>query len=287
LAKPKDKDAINDQIGWYADPVYRKLKESKIEEFVMLIRSTVLLGLATFLGAAAPAQSTPTGEALIARRDLAAQESVAASTTEIVVLTRIQLILSVIGAAAVLTSLEMARRSLALTRSAVESQADTARHQLRAYFGIFDGEQLEPHPGSITLTSKFKNFGQTPALDMREWIEKWTVDSFGNSYPVKLSEESQWSYRGTIQPGATLSFRHSFNLDAEKREAARNKTASILSVAIYSYRDVFGESHVTAVSQVFGGPSLAIRVANIAFGPNHPEVARVLAIASVRPPATP
>jgi len=246
----------------------------------LLRRATGLLALAVCLCAAAPL--APATNERMARRDLAAQESVAASTSEIVVLTRVQMFLSIIGAIAVLASLELSRRSLTLTRGAVESQVDTVRHQLRAYFGILDGEQLEPDPGSITLTSRFKNFGQTPALDVREWIEKWTVDSFGNYYPVQLSEESRWSYRGTVQPGATLSFRHNFDLGEAQRAAARSRTASVLSVAVYSYQDVFGESHVTAVSQVFGGPGLATRVANLAFGPKHPEVSRIVAITSLK-----
>lgn len=213
----------------------------------------------------------------LARRDLAAQESVAASTTEIVLLTRIQMLISIIGALAVVISLEVARRSLKLTRRAIEEQTEATRHQLRAYIGVKGGEVKEDVPGSIEISTGFQNFGDTPAIDVRQWVHHYAVPGFEKTYEVKFDPGVNWEKRGDIMPGGTFSYFYIAEMDTGKRAAARSKMISVLSVAVFTYSDIYGERHVSALSQIFGGPGLSTRVMNLDFGPTYPAVRDLVA----------
>lgn len=107
--------------------------------------------------------------------DLVAQKRMANAADETVWLTKFQLILGVLGAVALIYSLQLNRMATRAAEIAVETTRETAKHELRAYIHFSDHEQSYVYDETKLVSGgrpiiqlgfrfKFVNGGATPAL---------------------------------------------------------------------------------------------------------------------------
>ena len=109
------------------------------------------------------------------RRDLEAQESMAASARGMENLTVVQIVLAALGALGLLAtiiytrnSLTLTRQSLDLTRTALANQQETAERELRAYLACNTASVVRIQTGkSVTVGFETRNYGATPAYDVK------------------------------------------------------------------------------------------------------------------------
>jgi hypothetical protein len=103
--------------------------------------------------------------------DLAAQEAMVSETRKMVRFTMWQLILAVIGAAAVIATLKLnadavraAGHANATTANALEHERSKSRAELRPYVGI-NRVDIDFEKSNVSIC--FENYGQTPAKEVR------------------------------------------------------------------------------------------------------------------------
>lgn len=173
--------------------------------------------------------------------DLRAQWSTAIATAEMVSLTRLQILFSILGLIALGYTLYLTRESVrAANRTADEAKLSSER-QLRAYVNIFHAwiDWKGHNPPRAKL--KIKNFGSTPAYKMKAWIGTAVGETaFGNP-PSDLK-------MGVFDLGPTAEY----ELDSDFGQVLENKKIEIMTrkVPIFvwgkiTYTDAFKEKRET------------------------------------------
>lgn len=212
----------------------------------------------------APASSFAGEEIELSRRDLVAQEGMNRSTEGVVMLGWMQLIVSVAGSALVLGSLEMSRRALALSREAMAAQHETAKHENRAYIGWSD-PVVEIDKNTVIVRFKFKNFGNTPALNLRIWSSYAKMPGRHKVRQVVMPNPK--SFRGSryVPPGALIGRTKIWTFSNFELLQLQHHQLTIGAAIIIVYEDIYGETHALGVSEVRSGVGLARRNVDPAF----------------------
>lgn len=212
------------------------------------------------LGAAMEAACDPArpsaamdAQTILACRDIGAQESMASSTRRLWLLTIFQLIVGALGAAGVVYSLLLSRKSLDLTREALEHQQHSVRTQLRARMGSVPTIVTVNTDQSLTLELGFKNVGETNARRVCRTVRWRIVDGVDDRCQLN-DVEAPWT-KGTVKVPTSLS-RFAIHLAAALNAdfAARRKSVQIL--IFMTYEDEFGGLRKASFNEVRFGPQL-------------------------------
>lgn len=158
-------------------------------------------------------------------------------------------------------SVIQARKAAKATRDsvrAIEAQAaimqDTAKRQLRAYMCVSAGMVVFKWPGFPEAQITIRNFGQSPAYDVRHWIHTWL-----EGYPLKVTlptppPEFQMS-KGLIPPTG-----EEVIISGAKPPMASNLIRIFgtpqCTLYVYGeirYRDIFGRDWYTRYRLIYGG----------------------------------
>lgn len=228
------------------------------------MRSRIVVA-AAFFGLsllAVPVGASEIPEKDFARRDLIAQEGMNRGTSGIMVLTFIQMVLAGAGTIAVLASLEMSRRALRQAQVSAEIQRDTAREQLRAYLG---GEKPVVEcfkEGSLRLSYPMKNFGATPARNVKMWGASYWVGTLCESYPIEMPKPEDFILNRTVAPGETIGWTSNGSIDVGLFDLITNNRGTIVTAYLLIFEDIFGRTHHVGHSELRWGPGLESRKVN-------------------------
>jgi hypothetical protein len=128
------------------------------------------------------------------------------------------------------------------TRDLVIDSKDTARQQLRAYVGVVDHEIKVSVGASGHVQVRIKNFGQTPAFNVRYWMNEGPFD-----YPLKQALPEKAFQPGTIVLFPTDVFSPTLTitpLDNALQDALRRESKRLYVYGRIVY-DSFGTSYTT------------------------------------------
>jgi hypothetical protein len=138
------------------------------------------------------------------------------------------------------------------TERIISQMKDTAQRQLRAYMGvskIFLNLAIPTIPqGSVEV----KNFGQTPAYKVRQWIGI-TMGRYPLTSPLQKSPHIQASV-AVVSPGVSHA-----SVVSLKKAVPENVVIGTLETTVYVYgeviyEDAFGEERHTEYRFIYGGP---------------------------------
>lgn len=164
------------------------------------------------------------------------------------------------------------------TRNLVKDAKESSRRQLRAYVSVTPEKVLNwtNNIDSIGATFHYKNHGQTPALEVFAEFNIEVLADAPNLDVIHVQADygiaifPQEDVPAQLVKSPRLSHEEAKDVEADRRR-----------VHIWGklhYRDVFGESHLTAINVSFGGADFAkgIRTAsgagwNWSYGPRHNE----------------
>jgi hypothetical protein len=140
------------------------------------------------------------------------------------------------------------------TKRSVDIAADTAQRELRAYVNVDSAKIDFERPSAPEVTVVLRNFGQTPAYDMRQWIHIWIEE-----YPLRVD-----------LPTPPADFRKAKDILAPRRRAmvfiTKDPPVSAEEVPLLGtlqgtiyvygevrYRDAFGHDRWTKYRLIYGG----------------------------------
>lgn len=200
------------------------------------------------------------GESRLARLDLDAQQSMARSTKQLVDLTRIQMLLGLVGAIGLGGSLFYAHKTAGHARRAVEVATDTAKRQLRAYVSVSEATPVGVAVGQRPLVRVvLKNTGQTPADDFVV-VGGIMLHAVGT---MPLFADSDIDKYPTLSVGSGCE--HHINLALSEPlgdkflQSIMEESYTISAKMEYKYTDIFGDCYrynVMLKSVVRGGELL-------------------------------
>lgn len=204
-----------------------------------------------------------------AQDDLAAQESMARSTIELVNLTRNQNVLSVIESGLLIAALALtswaaysARVAAAAAQASVAIAQHTAEAQLRSYVHIARMVLLKPdkEAGRVQylIKTEIKNFGQTPAHDLVFSAQYALAEYPLSEGPLNEPQGKPDSIGTSLAPGADTGFYQDILPIYTSKIGViedRNGGAGIYVWGKITYRDAFSpEPRVTQFKMVYTGP---------------------------------
>ena len=197
--------------------------------------------------------------------DLTAQQSMASSTDQIAGLTLAQVIIGVFTAIGLAASIAFTWMSLEQTRKVINDNAHYSEIGLRAYIGG-DGVDITDYaegerPATVV---KYKNFGSTPATNVRSWIECKELEGFPHSRKIDFPGQLDFIPLGDLAPGAqgTATFIANVPLTSERMAQHEARAASFGFTVILLYDDVFGKPHVYRGASTRSGKELALKRRN-------------------------
>ena len=133
-------------------------------------------------------------------------------------------------------------------------QEKTSKQQLRAYMVLRRGKVIVLEGGKLRLSMEMENSGQTPAYDFqgvnRSGFATYPRNESWDPEQPNLSRSKGiiGSGRAFVAGGDTAHTQHSV-------EALRTDPNRVLFItALYTYLDIFKESHFLRIQLVIGGP---------------------------------
>jgi hypothetical protein len=168
--------------------------------------------------------------------------------------------IAAVGTAATFGSLILVVIALRQTRRAYALADATAKRQLRAYI-CTERAALILTQDDLGARVVLKNFGQTPALNVRSWIHIW-IANFPLDMDLPEAPPDLRKASAVIAPGFHSEFVHTrgLHLDAHDRAHVESGNAGIYVYGETTYDDIFGQSHRTKFRLVgYGKASLARR----------------------------
>ncbi len=132
------------------------------------------------------------------------------------------------------------------TRALVLESRDTAQRQLRAYIGPFSMEmQVYPYEkgGFVAMAhTELRNFGQTPAYDLR--TSSWCRFDDPNALPFdQVQEPPVWPKAGIAFPGAGLHISVPCFLSEQEVQELRDRKKLVFFWGTVKYEDAFRKKH--------------------------------------------
>jgi hypothetical protein len=159
-----------------------------------------------------------------------------------------------IAAIAAMESSDTAKIQAGVARDTLRTMQDTAERQLRAYVGVSDSSIHGVETGAPEAIVNFKNFGQTPAYDVRMWIHIWITE-----HPLTevLPEAPEDLPKATsvLYPGSHLSFFMPKEppVPAEHIHLLGTAEGTIYVYGGITYRDAFDRRRTTKFRLMYGG----------------------------------
>lgn len=202
--------------------------------------------------------------------DLCEQRRMAEAAENTLVLSKIQLILGVIGAALLFLTLfygrQAARGAVVAARAAqasVATASDTAERQLRAYVSVTPATlQNFKTPWTVGYDCVVKNHGQTPASEINY---VFGTGVFPNPLPPDFAFPAP--DRAIIKNGALFPdkeyfvwFRHNEDLAAQDIADVESDAKRLHVWGTARYRDAFGRMRTTEFSASVGGQQFSASV---------------------------
>jgi hypothetical protein len=141
-----------------------------------------------------------------------------------------------------------------ISAKAIEISEKMGRAQVRAYVGVSAGQIDFTDLRYPVATIEIRNFGQTPAYDLRWWIHSWI-----EHYPlaVELPEPSEDFPMGQNVMGPGIPSTQGIDLGVRiKDEPFRLLSEGKAAIYIYggiTYRDVFSSNQSTKYMLFFRG----------------------------------
>ena len=151
-------------------------------------------------------------------------------------------------------SAEAAERIATATMASVGQMRDTAQRQLRAYLCIAGGQMRFPSPDAPEAEVMIKNFGQTPAYNVRQWIHMWITD-----HPLRAAlPEPPQDFKMSVDvlgPGSysTMLMPKQPPVPAASIPLLGTSEGTIFIYGEVRYRDVFGKDRFTKYRLIYGG----------------------------------
>jgi hypothetical protein len=150
------------------------------------------------------------------------------------------------------------------TARSVELAADTAQRQLRAYVGVCAALLKFQYPKHPEAQVSIKNFGQTPAHDVRYWIHTW-IAPFPLTDDLPEPDGDFQMSKSLLHPGMESTI-----VSGEKPPIPKNITpligSEMYTVYVYgkiTYRDVFGHERSTTYRLKYGGKEGEVRTTTV------------------------
>lgn len=147
-----------------------------------------------------------------------------------------------------------ARSSACSAKKTLAHIVDASRAELRAYIGVESAQMRFPTPAAPVAEGVIKNFGQTPAHDVRQWVHLW-IEAYPLTIDLPLPPPDFVMGQSVLAPGAHTSMFMPKEPPVRPEEIRELGTATgtIWVYGEVTYRDVFGERHRTRYRLFYGG----------------------------------
>ena len=198
------------------------------------------------------------------KEDLVAQQRMADSTRDVVVVTEWQLYVGGVGIALLVLTLVLTVRA---TNAAVEANRiarKSAERQLRAYVGLKDARITMNDEGELSYRVRYKNYGQTPGFKLTVQTsctatplplkvplsstepEPDDLKSMGILWPTQFVENTRTMFApGTQLPG---------KFTPEYRDDIAAARAAVFLYGEIAYWDIFKKRRSTTFRLMYTGP---------------------------------
>lgn len=203
-----------------------------------------------------PTPKRPSESELREIRDLKAQEAMAKWAYWMLVASVAGSLLTILGLIFVWRTLHHTRRTADFAGDSVTDNRNAAASQLRAYVGAPGiNYSYNKENKVIAVVAELKNFGQTPAYELRARTGLHYLP-----YPVQESDfpllgDVELS-RHTLYPGMATQMTNLLPVDAERAITIRNGTHCFFTTIIAEYRDHVGSQHLEEIRlDVTGNPN--------------------------------
>ncbi len=208
--------------------------------------------------------------------DLQAQIGMREAADRMADLTKLQVVLTVLGTVGLFATIALTAKSVRVTQDALREQQATAKRELRAYLGILATE-VDPVVGGrrVRVVYRFKNFGATPALNIRRMTIRNLPEGDLTDTKIHIPDDFEWNYVPDVMPGSTGSFRLTFTLalSEDLRHGFEVGTRGVQMFSVIEYEDVFGEVHALRLSEIRRGRDLSDNIVNpMAATVDHPRL---------------
>jgi hypothetical protein len=153
-----------------------------------------------------------------------------------------------------------ARLATQAANKAIEITAENAERELRAYVDISSAEITDRINGADweeinSLQIALKNFGQTPAYDLR----CWTLASLRDLPPREPFEEGELIMFGNVGPSVLTFPRVKVTVRADQVGAVMQRAKGIFYWGFVSYRDAFNRTRTLKFKFLSTGQSYAAK----------------------------
>ena len=140
-----------------------------------------------------------------------------------------------------------------LTLKAIEQEQTNAQKALRAYIGVESGGITLGVNGEAAVAGiLIKNFGQTPAKEMKFWIEmKFLNSNEIMELPIPLDDAQQ--SKSTINPGFIVFSEFGRPFAERELDSVRSGQSALFVRGRIDYLDVFDEKRFTEISLKMSG----------------------------------
>lgn len=190
-------------------------------------------------------------------KDLKAQQSMADSAVAMLALTRWQIAVGLLGIAGLAWTIHYSRETARAAVAATQLAENTAVAQLRAYVHVASVTGALPNGegGVFAVSVEVRNFGQTPARNVRTWLAVWPAGypdagDFANA-PRDLGVPA------TLAPGGHVSLIHGIGPILSWLATFRAGTHAVYAYGRITYTDAFGNERFTNYRLVCYGPRVA------------------------------
>ena len=176
----------------------------------------------------------------------------ARATDEIVTVSWWQLGMAFAGTAMLLFTLKLTRDANRVSQTAAAAALDSnaiarenAKKELRAYLFV-EKIKLEKHPhtGEVNIIVRLKNFGQTPASNIKYYVtHAYVVDEHSGRFLP--TEQSITSYISPIGPSGCTDVAHGIEMASQEWKTFVRGGYKLYSFGKFIYTDAFGDRHGT------------------------------------------
>ena len=190
----------------------------------------------------------------LACRDLAAQDSMAASTRSVALFTLVQLVVGTATIVGLFWTISQGAASGRHAREALAHARDFGMVQSRAYVSAESYTITQTKPGFWRVSLEVRNRGQTPANDVEIRLVAVPIRNVEREQAwLEVEIRDAVPHRGIIGPGGSMVPGLGRNYQAEFLSAAFDQKAAIHVMAEVLYSDVFGARYKRRTSMLWTG----------------------------------
>lgn len=188
-------------------------------------------------------------------RDLAAQESMATSTAQLVWLSWMQILVAALGAGVVFWTVVIGIEALRVSQREVENQQAFTREQLRPRFTPARNPFVIEEDGSSSIHLEFTNIGASTARKLRKIMIYKVVPNLKDNQCQLSVEDFTLNDKSTV---LAMSGKTGWRIALNKSDTNRIRSGThVLQIAAgYIFDDNFGGKYRYVYSAVYFGPNL-------------------------------